>query len=381
MLRYWWAGQAICEESRRQGRPLRVLDVGCERGWLKFFTPAEAVERWVGVDWDVRTECLENARYDEVIRANFDEPLPIESGTMDVVVNNHVMEHLPRPGSTMAEMSRVLRSGGIFLGGSPTMPDWLARLRERWLRRKLRLGQVAPGGHINCLSPKRWRILMQDTGLDPEFATGSHAVRFTGSWLENQRWWIRLNQLWGGLFPSLGSECYVRGRRGASWASQTKLAKSVDAHWRPLWASLGVAASLAMAFALWNTWQTLIHQDSRQLMSWIETHQEGMDFFIVSHDESEAMLGHRADVRVADGLSDALYLLKELPHAHMLVTESDLETLCHWDAGHELVIDSRLPRIFQDDLVLIRSGVSGTSLRNYWFTDNHQTHQMHRSGS
>ena len=113
MLRYWWVGQAITEESRRQGRPLRVLDVGCERGWLKFFTPEGAVERWVGLDWDVRRECLENARYDEVIRANFDEVFPVESGCMDVVVNNHVMEHLPRPGSTMAEISREQRAATL----------------------------------------------------------------------------------------------------------------------------------------------------------------------------------------------------------------------------------------------------------------------------
>lgn len=371
MLRYWWAGQAIAEEARRQGRPLRVLDVGCERGWLKFFTPEGAVERWVGLDWDVRKECLENARYDEVIRANFDEPLPIESRSMDVVVNNHVMEHLPRPGSTMAEMSRVLRMGGIFLGGSPTMPDWLAKIREGWFRRRLSRGQVAPGGHINCLSPARWKGLMQDTGLQPELVTGSHAVRCTGSWLENQRWWIRLNQLWGGLFPALGSECYVCGRRGASWVSHTQLHKSAGSHWRPLWAGIAATSAIVLALAVWNTWQTWSHQDSRQLVSWIDSHQDGQDHFIISHDDSEETLRHRADVRVADGLSDALQLLKELPHAHMLITESDLETLCHWDAAHELVIDSRLPRIFQDDLILVRSGVTGTALREYWFTDTH----------
>ncbi|MEY5010330.1 MAG: hypothetical protein RLZZ253_1469, partial [Verrucomicrobiota bacterium] len=34
LLRYWWAGQALAEEAERIGRPLRVLDLGCERGWL-----------------------------------------------------------------------------------------------------------------------------------------------------------------------------------------------------------------------------------------------------------------------------------------------------------------------------------------------------------
>lgn len=370
MLRYWWVGQAIAEESRRQGRPLRVLDVGCERGWLKFFTPEGAVERWVGLDWDVRRECLENARYDEVIRANFDEVFPVESGCMDVVVNNHVMEHLPRPGSTMAEISRVLRVGGIFLGGSPTMPHWLASLRESWLRRKLRLGQVVPGGHINCLSPKRWRNLMTDTGLEPEFVTGSHGVRFTGSWLESQRWWIRLNQFLGGLFPSLGSECYVCGRRSAFWAAHTKLKKQPDAHWRPVWAGFAATVAVMIAFSTWSTWQSWIQQDTQQLHSWIETHQEGQDQFIISHDDSESRLSHRHDVRAADGLNEALILLKQHPHAHILVSERDLGTLCQSDAGHDLVIDSRLPRVFRDDLILVRSGIPGTSLRNYWFTES-----------
>lgn len=381
MLRYWWVGQAIAEEARRQGRPLRVLDVGCERGWLKYFTPEGAVESWVGLDWDVRRECLEHAGYDEVLQANFDEPLPVASGTFDVVVNNHVMEHLPRPGSTMAEMSRALCMGGIFLGGSPTMPAWLAGLREWWLRRQLRLGRVAPGGHINCLSPRRWRDLMQDTGLTPEFVTGSHAVRFTGSWLENQRWWVRVNQFWGGLFPSLGSECYVRGRRQPAWVSQTQLNKAEDAHWRPFWVSLGGVAAVVVALFAWNAWQVFSHQDARQLQAWIAAHQEGGDHFIVSHDESEAALGHRPDVRVTEGLSEALFLLKQSPHAHMLVTESDLETLCHWDASRDLVIDSRLPRIFQDDLILIRSGVAGTSLHNYWFSDTQSVKETQPGGT
>ncbi len=209
---------------------------------------------------------------------------------------------------------------------------------------------------------------MKETGLEPEFVTGSHAVRFSGSWLEDQRWWIRLNHIWGGLFPSLGSECYVCGRRLGNWVSQTGLVKTADAHWRALWASLTAAAALVMLTVAWNVWQTWSHQDSRQLISWIETHQEGSDHFIVSHDDSEETLSRRADVRTAEGLSDALYLLKNLPHAHMLVTESDLETLCHWEVGHKLVIDSRLPRIFQDDLILLRYGTTGTPLRSYLFT-------------
>jgi hypothetical protein len=139
-------------------------------------------------------------------------------------------------------------------------------------------------------------------------------------------------------------------------------------------------AAVVVALLAWNAWQFVGGRGERQLQAWIASHQEGGDHFIVSHDASEAVLGHRPDVRVADGLSNALIMLRELPHAHLLVTESDLETLCHWDAARELVIDSRLPRLLQDDLVLIRSGVRGTSLREYWFTDASSVHATPHGG-
>jgi hypothetical protein len=52
----------------------------------------------------------------------------------------------------------------------------------------------------------------------------------------------------------------------------------------------------------------------------------------------------------------------------MVVTESGLETLCHWEAGHKLVIDSRVLRFLQDDLILLRYGTTVTPLRSYLFT-------------
>lgn len=212
LLRYWWAGQALAHEAERRGRALRVLDLGCERGWLKLFTPEGAVAHWLGLDWKPRS--AEQIGYDEVIAANFDEPLPVATASIDAVASLHVFEHLPRPGFTLAEVCRVLSAGGIFLAGTPTMPEPFASLRERHHRRGFRDGRVAVGGHINSMSPVRWRRLLYDVGLSIDFLTGSHAIRCTGNRLEDSRTWIRLNQVWGGLFPSLGSECCLQARRG-----------------------------------------------------------------------------------------------------------------------------------------------------------------------
>lgn len=60
--------------------------------------------------------------------------------------------------------------------------------------------------------PRRWLRLIAAAGMQVEFLTGSHLMRLSGNPLENSLLWIRFNQLWGALFPSLGSEVYLQAR-------------------------------------------------------------------------------------------------------------------------------------------------------------------------
>ena len=293
LLRYWWAAQALVVESRRHGRPLQVVDLGCERGWLKHFTPEGVVDRWIGIDWVVQKEMTQLAQYDEIHEASFDGPLPLADAVADAVVSLHVFEHLPRPGCTMAEVSRMLKPGGIFLGGAPTMPHWLAKLRERYFRRRLEDGRLAVGGHITVLSPERWRTLAHDSGLTVEFATGSHLVRKTGSPLENYRWWVRLNQLWGALLPSLGSECCVQARRAPVWQEKTSRLAPEDPHWRRLWIGLGTAAAAALVALPFLGAEVLEDHRHRKLVAWMDGHQTGDEVFVLHGDELEELRGQR----------------------------------------------------------------------------------------
>jgi len=368
LLRYWWAGQALAAEAKRAGRPLVVADLGCERGWLKHFTPADAVERWIGLDWNPRPEVRELAGYDEVRHANFDEPLPLPAAAVDAVVSLHVFEHLPRPGATMTEVARILKPGGIFLGGTPTMPDWIARMRERYFRKSLREGKIKAGGHITVLSPRRWRNLAADTGFAIEFATGSHLMRSTGSRLENHRWWIRLNQIWGGLFPSLGSEVYLQARREAEWVDATESLKHGAARPRAAWIALGAAAAVAFALLAVGGFRTLVGKDDARINTWLDAHQEGSDVFIVSDPDLRKMLESRTDVRVAASRDEVRSLVKAHPYAHYLtklsrtseLESSELESseLDFWE------IDSRL-EIGAADYLLVRADGTDSSLREY----------------
>ena len=365
LLRYWWAGQALKEEADRLGRPLTVVDLGCERGWLKHFTPEGTVGRWIGLDWNPQAEVRKLAAYDEVHHANFDEPLPVPGATADAVVSLHVFEHLPRPGSTMAEISRLLKPGGIFLGGAPTMPGPFARMRESYFRRKLRAGELAAGGHITVLSPGRWRSLATDNGLETEFVTGSHAFRRTGSPLENQRWWIRLNQLWGALFPSLGSEAYIKARRSLPWVAKTDRLAPEDPHWRPAWIALAAVISLALLAGTWMLWTSWSERREQSLMAWLDAHQKGGDVFLLGHSSLHALADRRNDARATQNrIEDLRQLLAEHPHAHFLVPTAEAAQLLHHPDASLWRVDSSL-EVGNEDFLLLKQGNEGTALQEF----------------
>jgi len=212
MMRYWWTACVLEDEAGRLGRPITIVDVGCGKGILRKYTGNRVQARWVGLDMKVDRAKLTEAGYDELHAGDFDQPLPLADASADVVVFLHVLEHVPRPVFMLGELSRILRPGGVLLAGSPVAPRCFAQWRERSFRRELRQGKRRPGNHIHCFWPTRWLEMVRNEGLTVEMLTGAYLLRWAGNPLENTQWWLRLNQLWGALFPSLGGEMYLMAR-------------------------------------------------------------------------------------------------------------------------------------------------------------------------
>lgn len=215
-LRYWWVTCAIHEEAKRFNRSMVIADIGCGNGALKRFSPNTKGDHWIGMDLQDNLHAnqrdLALASYDELVPCNLDSKIPIDKAALDIVICLHVLEHLPRPEFAMGELSRILRPGGIMLLGYPILPKGLALLRQWQFSRQLKSGKRKPGGHIQAFWPRRSRRLAEQAGLDLEFMVGSHLYRKSGSLLENYSFWIRLNQLWAALFPSLGREICIQLR-------------------------------------------------------------------------------------------------------------------------------------------------------------------------
>lgn len=221
MLRYWFIDCLLATERQRLGRPLRVLEVGVDRGQMKAFVDGAPGDRvlysaWDAADVNPQIESLTAAGYAACHRLDLDDTDSLarfvgdRRGYYDVVILLHVLEHLTRPERAVTFLGAALVAGGAVIGGFPVLPSGIARLRESQIRDTAR-----PFGHVSAFSPRRVRKMAERAGLETEYAAGAFAWRASGSRLEDQRWWLRLNVAFGALLPGWPGEIYWQLRKPA----------------------------------------------------------------------------------------------------------------------------------------------------------------------
>lgn len=210
LLRYWFMYNLIKEEHIRLGRPLRVCEVGVDRGQMLRFTRDAGfadISCWVAVDCKLHPE-LQESGYTRQVQANVDRLDFFLDEEYDVIIVLHVLEHLFEPEQLIHRLSGALAPGGVMIGGFPVMPKWLT---SYWQKR-LRL-TASKFGHVSAFSPQRVKNMANSCGLYLDFISGAFFLRKSGSFLENYKAWPRVNLLFGALFPALGSELYWRIRK------------------------------------------------------------------------------------------------------------------------------------------------------------------------
>jgi SAM-dependent methyltransferase len=136
-----------------QGR--RVLDLGCRSGALtRHFLDGNAV---VGLDVDRAALAKAEALGIETVEADVEDPLPLPDESFDAVVAGELLEHLRFPEALVAEVRRVLRTEGVFVGSVPNA--FRVQSRLKFLRG--RTPEDDPT-HLRMYSPKQVRALLGD---------------------------------------------------------------------------------------------------------------------------------------------------------------------------------------------------------------------------
>jgi len=146
-----------------EAAPASALDVGCGEGVLtERFAQQLGSGQVVGVDLDdpsLRAEWDTRARPNLEFRALAGQELPFADGEFDIACAIEVLEHVPDPGRTLAEMVRVARRH--VLVSVPREPVWrmLNMLRGSYVRQ---LGNTP--GHVNHWSKPAFLDFVNEHG-------------------------------------------------------------------------------------------------------------------------------------------------------------------------------------------------------------------------
>lgn len=146
-------------EQRCSGRHGKALDIGCGPGWMLDKLRARG---WEGIGTERDDESARFARSElglEVLTGeNVLEDLP--SNSFDLVILWHVLEHLAEPAREIAEISRLLRPGGIALLAVPNFGSIEARLAgPRWFH-------LDVPRHLSHIELPTLRSLLDRSGLE-----------------------------------------------------------------------------------------------------------------------------------------------------------------------------------------------------------------------
>ena len=147
--------------------PSSVLDIGCGEGVLTLEWAERLGDgRVVGIDLDdpkLRAEWAARTRPNLEFRVEEATSLSFRDDEFDMVAAIEVLEHVPDPEATLAEMARVAR--GRLLASVPREPLWRAlnMARGAYLRD---LGNTP--GHVNHWSKRAFVSLLSRYGTVEE---------------------------------------------------------------------------------------------------------------------------------------------------------------------------------------------------------------------
>jgi SAM-dependent methyltransferase len=159
---YWWSNRYYAKLACRYGASHgRVLELGCGLGHLLSWL----ADRYHVFGCDINSWALSQARQNvprgDFILLSMDAPYSFPTASFDIVIAKHVVEHLHNPEGAIAEMSRVLKCGGLLILVTPNLSSPMRkRKRENWI------GYKDPT-HISLKLPEDWLACLQQHHLQP----------------------------------------------------------------------------------------------------------------------------------------------------------------------------------------------------------------------
>lgn len=159
---YWWSNRYYARLARRYGPPGgRVLELGCGMGHLLTWLTGRYQVFGSDINPWALAQAQRNVPDGQFVLLSADEMYAFPQAVFDVVIAKHVVEHLHHPEQAIAEMSRVLKAGGLLILATPNLSSPMRKRKKAdWI------GYKDPT-HINLKPPEEWLIALRLNGLRP----------------------------------------------------------------------------------------------------------------------------------------------------------------------------------------------------------------------
>ena len=134
-------------ESKGKGSMIKILDMGCNRGYDIFRMNKKFANRNISfTGLDISSLDIEHAKKfvtkNGIENCSFAvgnaESTNFEGGSFEIAICSEVLEHVPAPERILKEIHRILGSGGIAIISTPNAENRLSKLKmfaPRWLKK------------------------------------------------------------------------------------------------------------------------------------------------------------------------------------------------------------------------------------------------------
>lgn len=172
----------LCSNLDKNSKPI-IMDIGCSDGSLLAEIQMDNKYDLIGVEYNLDKANEASAKGIKVYQGDF-EAVDIPNNSVDVIIMNHLLEHVYNPKDTLNKAYEVLKPGGTILGQLPNIDSWDAALFGKYWG-----GGHAPR-HIYHFTPITLDRCLKETGfsdikIKPALHTGHWALSFQNFFRRN----------------------------------------------------------------------------------------------------------------------------------------------------------------------------------------------------
>lgn len=114
--------EELSDEGISSKKRIKVLEVGCNHGFITYHLAK--LTKWNMFGGDTNKDNLKKYPFiNDVVKLNYLDAtkMKFESGKFDVVIYNHVIEHIPEWEKTIKEIYRILKKDGLLYLATPNL--------------------------------------------------------------------------------------------------------------------------------------------------------------------------------------------------------------------------------------------------------------------